>query len=190
MIPATALQPSPTSLDTTGNKSSANPEAEWRSRVASRLEQLGYKRDKVIAFLACRNQVRTLLCINCGNQEERPISCDLRVCPLCARTRSNLLYHRLLPTLLAANGHGYRLKLVTVTLKVHSIEADLARIGKAIPLFVKRALKAPGFGVVAGLEVGENRNVHAHMVFLGPFVPVQRLQRCWEEITGDSRVVD
>lgn len=45
------------------------------------------------------------------------------------------------------------------------------------------------FGAIAASEVGPHRNVHLHVTYWGRYVPKERLQELWQQITGDSYVV-
>ncbi|KAA0271022.1 MAG: hypothetical protein EDM79_13835 [Chloroflexi bacterium] len=180
------------SLDTTGNKSSEREQREqrWRQEVARELGESAYPGKKTLSFLNCGQELRALLCTHCGHEEPRPLTCDLRVCPKCARKRANKLYHRLLPVVKDANSNGYRLKLVTVTMKPRSIGEDLDRLSDAIPKFVNKWLRAPGFGAVAGMEVGSHGNVHAHILYYGPYILQEKLRQGWRDLTQDSHIVD
>jgi hypothetical protein len=45
-----------------------------------------------------------------------------------------------------------------------------------------------GFGWMDEFGSG-NSNLHAHGVYVGPFLPQKLLSKCWQQITGDSYIV-
>lgn len=163
---------------------------EWREATAEALAFQGFSAARVRSFRNCGLNIRELVCCHCGNAERRPLSCDLRVCPICAKGQARRVFHRYAPALRFASGHGYRLKLITLTVRKTTVEADVARISKLIPRFVDAALRCPGFGALFALEVGPSGNVHAHGVYFGPYQDQGALSRTWFDLTGDSPIVD
>jgi hypothetical protein len=47
-----------------------------------------------------------------------------------------------------------------------------------------------GCGAFAVLEVGSKWNLHIHVLLYGHYVPQREISEYWEELTGDSRIVD
>ena len=144
-------------------------------------------------------------CSECHSEvEPRQNHCDSRICPTCARRRSQRLYHAILPgivELYKARPAGWRLRLVTLTLWRpalvtpgyirQSYETLLGVPGKqgAITTAWRSRLKVPGAGLLVGAETAPGGMVHAHCLYFGPWVDKQELSSYWRTKTG-ADVVD
>ena len=172
----------------------------WRDEVANELDRRDYH-NAADRFRNCARAGYTLVCKDCGGEiKPRVFTCNQRVCPSCAKKASNELYLSLRKALqeVMSNGHGgWRLKHVTVTLRkdhgwpgVEDLGRMVQQMGQCVTRLWREYLKRPGTGALAGLEIGPSGNVHAHILYYGPFLDKDDLRAKWEEISGGSYITD
>lgn len=132
--------------------------------------------------------------------------CELRICPWCARRAAAKEVSRLLDIIASLEASGtfrptglanrQTFKMLTLTLKPSGdLRADFKRLSKGWRELQKRAgfekdKRARLFGGFSALELGPSGNPHLHILYWGRYVPKDRLQELWREITGDSYVVE
>jgi Replication protein len=120
-----------------------------------------------------------------------PYCCDLRFCSFCApRAYARLLkkHSAVLESVRKNPRSGYRLRLITLTsLNTGSLSKP------AVDLFnrsTKKTLQSlmkgqKGWGALSVDEVGfNNLNLHAHILFYGPYIKQDDLKRMWEKVSG------
>lgn len=168
---------------------------EWRGRVAQVLidHELVPKAKR---YMECSRYAHRYEC-----QGERrhdlfsPIYCDLRFCPRCAPRQFARLLRKYEPVLKAVSAHkkaGFRIREITLTSR-NTGELTSAQI-KKFNLDIKKTLKflmhaVEGWGAIWCDEVGyENTNLHAHILFYGPYLPQDRLAQAWKHISGHEVV--
>jgi hypothetical protein len=120
-----------------------------------------------------------------------PYCCDLRFCPFCAprsfmrlmKKHSPVLEHiRLCPR------SDFRLREITLTslntgtIAKQEVDAFNGYVKKTLHTLMKGV---KGWGAISVDEVGfNNTNLHAHILFYGPFIPQTRLVEVWKNISG------
>lgn len=151
---------------------------------------------KAAARLRACGTPMPLKCKDCGVRTMIRFRCTLRVCPECSRVRAEKLravWQRVFRTLGALRVIDYRkLSLLTLTIRTDGdVRSRLGRMIRCVNLFWKQTWGAErGSGALIAYEVGENYNVHAHILLHGRYISHSRLVRIWREITGDSFVLD
>lgn len=145
----------------------------------------------------------------CGHTRYGREQCEHRLCPRCARRRARRQVRawedaaKRVP-----KRRGYRWRMVTLTLRVGStqgrlfglspatldLKADVVRIKDCFAK-LRRSWRGQGDGLAGfyTVEVGDRvtgRNVHLHVLVYSPWVDQAELAEQWEQLTGDSRVVD
>lgn len=124
-----------------------------------------------------------------------PSYCDLRFCPRCApRQYARLIekYTLALKFISKSPRRGFRVRELTLTSRNTGslTSAQILKFNRD----AKRALKVlmagvRGWGALLCDEVGfNNTNLHAHILFFGPFITQERLAQVWEEVSGNSVV--
>jgi hypothetical protein len=151
-------------------------------RQADRLETCGLE----YAVVYCRDCSRPLL----GSRR-----CECRVCPDCAkkyaariRKHQQELIKRLQPT------KTHRLAMLTLTKRTHPGYMPTSSQIKTCYQHVRSLMnslypKRLGCGGLAVLELGQNQNLHFHLIVYGYYVPQRKISDLWARLTGDSPVV-
>jgi len=165
------------------------------SKQAARLDVCG----SVFGYVACAskqhpNSLRQSFC----NQP--------RLCPICAGIERRRIIEAHLPKLQLLEQHrpvnGARLRMITLTVRTadypsqrHAFQA----VAKGFTALWRGVLgggrgKAP-VGAIRAMEAApKSGNVHAHVLFYGPYVAQAALADAWEKATGyrvcDVRAVD
>jgi len=177
-------------------------------------------RDKMVAALKRAGQIddaeRMATCGEfrifvdpCGHHRYGREQCEHRICPRCARRRARRQVRawedaaKRVP-----KRRGYRWRMVTLTLRVGStqgrlfgleagtldLRADVVRIKDCFAKLRRPwRREADGLGGFYTVEVGDKvtgRNVHLHVLVYSPWIDQADLAEEWEQLTGDSRVVD
>ncbi len=144
----------------------------------------------------------------CGKKFFKPFACRLRYCTRCGGKAFRELYAK----------HMGRLAIVVQDLLRHRHVDCRARVIAQIDITLRNTGKMPtadqarsfnkkirrlfrqiekrleisrsdyGFGWMDEFGSG-NSNLHAHGVYVGPYLPQQLLSQLWQEITGDSYIV-
>jgi hypothetical protein len=124
-----------------------------------------------------------------------PIYCDLRYCSHCGPRQFARLIEKHAPVLKhlsKCQRPGYLLRQITLTSR--NLKALTSEQVKKFNRDVKKALKRlmrgiEGWGAIWCDEVGfNNYNLHAHILFYGPYIAQTRLAAVWREIS-DHEVV-
>lgn len=120
-----------------------------------------------------------------------PYCCDLRFCRFCAPRAYMRLANKHAPVLDHIRKHplpGYRLREITLTsLNTGTLTKELVTTFNG---YVKKTLHRimkgkAGWGALSVDEVGFNNfNLHAHILFYGPYIHQDDLKRVWHEISG------
>jgi hypothetical protein len=129
-----------------------------------------------------------------GTEKHRfamPYCCDLRFCSFCApRAYVRLLKkHSAVLEYVRKNPRpGYRLRLITLTsLNTGSLsKAVVDAFNRSTKKTLQRLMKGrKGWGALSVDEVGfNNLNLHAHILFYGPYITQDDLKRMWDKISG------
>jgi Replication protein len=168
---------------------------EWRGKVADVLidNNLPQKANRLME--CCRYAYR----YECKGPEKHklfsPIYCDSRFCPRCAPRQFARLIEKYEPILRAISAHkqaGFQLREITLTTR-NTGSLNRSQI-KQFNLDVKKCLKllmsgVKGWGVIWCDEVGfDNTNLHAHILFYGPYIDQGHLAEVWKKVS-DHEVV-
>lgn len=133
-------------------------------------------------------------------------TCDLRICPECARRHSARLVHRYLPKMLELShqhGSNFRFRHVIFTtpygLESPDIRKRLLCGFKQVERAMSRVMKTPRWkgvpylkpswkdsqGYLAGAEFGEiGHKLHFHVVHYGQYLDQANLVLAWKKATG------
>lgn len=168
---------------------------EWRGRVAQVLIEHKLLPKAKRYMECCRYAYR----YECKGEQMHPlfspIYCDLRFCPRCGpRQFARLMkkYEPILKAISAQKKDDFRVREITLTSR-NTGSLTSTQI-KKFNLDVKETLKSimrgvEGWGAIWCDEVGfNNTNLHAHILFYGPFVPQKRLAEVWNKISGHEVV--
>ena len=168
---------------------------EWRGRVADVLIE-NKLRSKAKRYMECTRYAHLYQCQ--GKDKHNlfsPIYCDLRFCPRCApRQFARLIqkYEPILKAVCTRRKSGFQLRNITLTTR--NTGTLSAKQIKHFNFCIKKTLKAlmrgvHGWGAIWCDEVGfDNTNLHAHILFYGPYVPQRRLGEAWKQISGHEVV--
>ena len=160
---------------------------EFRSQVAQILIDQGLEQ-KAYRYLDCGRKGYRFRCQGKeGHEYFSAFHCDLRFCPFCARRRFAKLFAKHAPALEYVRRDtrpGFRLREITLT---SSNTGQLAREGirefnKHVKKTVQRLRgRMRGWGAIWVDEVGfSNTNLHAHVLFYGPYIEQERLAATWQ----------
>jgi hypothetical protein len=171
------------------------PDAEWRGQVSDVLVKNGLL-SKANRFLECSRYAHLYECE--GVEKHKlfsPIYCDLRYCPRCGgRQYARLIkkYEPILKKIMAKKRPGFRLRLITLTTRKTATltTAQIKQFNQDVKATLKRLRrKASGWGAIWCDEVGfENTNLHAHILWYGPYIAQDDLAETWREISGNEIV--
>lgn len=167
----------------------------FRGRVADVLiENRMVKR--AARFIEC---LRFGYCLACEGQEAHKFfavhRCDFRFCPNCAPRMFLQLYEKYSPLLSQISAHvrqGFLLREITLT-SANSGTLTSQQI-KKFNQDVKKTLKqlmrgVEGWGAIWSDEVGHNNlNLHAHVLFYGPYIEQRKLADVWHAVSGHQVV--
>lgn len=184
----------------------------WQAAVAARLRTWAHlvlprgkrRRDwagKAAALFSCGKTVVGRRCGECRTLDESSAAvvalCGLRICPICARRRSNLLRERLKTALLTGPKHR-RMSLYFLTLTLRFDPADPVDVSiqglrrrkdivmSAWQLLWTRYLRKRGAAAARAVEVGAKGMVHVHVLYYGRRPDVACVRRIWMFSVGDS----
>lgn len=162
----------------------------WRGLVAQALIENGLYA-KANHFLECS---RYAYLYRCQGPEEHdlfsPIYCDLRFCPRCAPRQFARLIEKYQPILKAVSAKrkaGFRFRELTLTTKNTGslTAAQIKRFNREVKETLKLLMKgSKGWGAIWCDEVGfNNTNLHAHVLFYGPYIPQGKLAEIWRKVS-------
>jgi len=171
------------------------PEESWREAVADVLIEHGLI-PKGNRFLQCSKFAHLFRCEGAeAHKLFSPIYCDLRFCPRCApRQFARLLskYEPILRAVSAERKPGFRLREITLTsVNLGGLTASqIRKFNEAVKRTLKRLMKkVKGWGAIWCDEVGfDNTNLHAHMLFWGPYISQPLLAEVWNQVSGHQVV--
>lgn len=120
-----------------------------------------------------------------------PYCCDLRFCPFCAPRSFMRLMKKHSPVLDHIRLHSrsdFRLREITLTslntgtITKQQVDAFNGYVKKTLHTLMKGV---KGWGAISVDEVGfNNTNLHAHILFYGPFIPQATLVEVWKKVSG------
>lgn len=168
---------------------------DWRSVVADVLVESGLI-PKADRFLQCSRFAHLYQCKGADlHQLFSPIYCDLRFCPRCApRQFARLMkkYEPIVRTLGAKRTRDFRLREITLTSANHGslAPAQIKRFNQDVKTTLHKLMsEIQGWGAIWCDEVGfDNTNLHAHILFYGPYIPQPVLAQVWNEVSGHQVV--
>jgi hypothetical protein len=169
----------------------ANDE-KWRAQVADVLIENDLA-PKAKRYIECS---RFAIRYECQGPDRHqlfsPAYCDLRFCPRCGPRQYARLMEKYTPALKFISKtprRGFRARELTLTSKnTGSLTSDqILKFNRDVKKTFKILMKGvSGFGVIWCDEVGfNNTNLHAHILFYGPFISQERLGDVWQEVSGD-----
>ena len=189
--------------------------SEFRKRVVEQLQKEGKER-KAEKFAECNERKLVTECEECGNPRAVPVGCGLRICPTCRIRQNNKLKEKYKDIV----KNIYNPKLLTVTKKnverltkkhIQELRSDFNKLLRRKSTDGKKCIKEVngkevkkenyiGLGkkVRGGLYAietkktveNDNWNVHIHAIISSEYIPQEKLSKTWEDITGDSKIVD
>jgi len=170
-------------------------EEDWRSEVADVMVAHGLA-PKANRFLQCSRYAYLYQCKGvCQHQLFSPIYCDLRFCPRCARRQFARLLKKYVPILrsvCARKKLGFRPREITFTsANLGALTSSQIRtFNWAVKATLRKLMrKVHGWGAIWCDEVGfDNTNLHAHILFYGPYIDQGDLARVWNQVSGHQVV--
>jgi ribosomal protein S27AE len=183
-------------VDAFGDFSADKEEEEgWRGRVAEVLIE-NHLAPKANRYVQCSRYGVRLQCKGEKNHQLfSPLYCDLRYCPRCGPRQFARLIEKYSPVLkFLASQHypGYLLREITLTTrKTNNLSSQqIKKFNDDVKKTLKRLLKGVrNWGVIWCDEVGfNNTNLHAHILFYGPYIDQSQLAEVWREISGHQVV--
>jgi len=201
----------------------------WRADVAEALNDAGLEKIAT-RWLSCSDTPKTMVkpvagaalpknaekVYVCSDNHLHPAeiyaqSCDLRICPECARRQAARLVHRYLPLFneLAHQHHNtYRFRHIVFTLPYGLEDADIRQrllTGfKQVEQVMTGLMDAPGWngipwqiptwkteqGFLSGAEFGETGyKLHFHVIHYGQYLNQADLSRRWSDATGGDACI-
>ena len=167
----------------------------WRSEVAEVLVEGGLI-SKANRFLECSRYAYLYQCKGSDqHQLFSPIYCDLRFCPRCAsRQFARLMkkYELIVREVSSKRKPEFRLREITLTsANLGSLtSSQIKEFNQAVKITLNKLMrKVRGWGAIWCDEVGfDNTNLHAHILFFGPYISQRTLAQVWSEVSGHQVV--
>ena len=120
-----------------------------------------------------------------------PLYCDLRFCPRCGPRQYARLVAKYSPVLTHVQTHskrGYLLRELTFTSKNTGslISEQIRRFNEDVKKTLEKLMRnVKDWGAIWCDEVGfDNTNLHAHVLFYGPYIEQERLAEVWRQVSG------
>ena len=140
----------------------------------------------------CGEEAYRLVCERCGFTVTIRHHCKLKACPSCASLRAFHIQKRYLKAI----NQFKEPKLWTLTIRstkqlrhgVRKIREAFTKLRRRKPF--NRLLKGGIYAIEANPHEDGTWNVHIHILCEAKYIPQHYLSRVWQEITGDSYVVD
>ena len=134
-------------------------------------------------------------CLQCQGEAHHeffsPLYCDLRFCPRCGPRQYARLVAKYGPVLTYVRTYpqrGYRLRELTLTSRnTGTLTSEQIRtFNEHVKKTLERIMAGTrGWGAIWCDEVGfDNTNLHAHVLFYGPYVEQNCLAEVWRQISG------
>jgi ribosomal protein S27AE len=168
---------------------------EWRGRVADVLieNRLFSKANRYVQCYRYGNRFK------CKGKEAHelfaPISCDLRYCPRCGPQQFMRLIRKYSPVvkfLASKRRRGLLLREITLTTrKTGTLTPEqIKKFNDDVKKTLKKLMKGNAdWGAIWCDEVGfNNTNLHAHILFYGPYIDQSRLAEVWRQVSGHEIV--
>ncbi len=151
---------------------------------------------KAKRYLSCSRKGRIW---RCEGPEQHgyfiPEGCDLRFCPRCAPRQFARLFKKHAAAVDRMHSHarrGFMLRKIELTtenlgtLDTEQIKRFHAQVKKTFKTLMKGV---EGWGALIVDEVGfNNTNLHAHILFYGPYIAQSRIAEVWNKISGNQVV--
>jgi hypothetical protein len=147
-------------------------------------------------FLQCSRYAHLYKCK--GPSEHKlfsPIYCDLRFCPRCApRQFARLMkkYEPIVEKIYALRQPDFRFRSITFTSRNTGFltPSQVKQFNTAVKRTLRKLMKKfKAWGALWCNEVGfNNTNLHAHVLFYGPYIAQSELAKIWNEISGHEVV--
>jgi len=174
-----------------GHKSETWTTFDFRNEVAEGLISNSLV-NKAVHYRDCHRKGMVVECQ--GKTKHKfamPYCCDSRFCSFCAPRIFMRLYKKHSLVLEHIRTHpipDYRLREITLTslntgrVTNEGVKQFNACVKKTVKILMKGHPKCGAFSVD---EVGfNNTNLHAHILFYGPFIPQEKLVEVWNEVSG------
>lgn len=164
-------------------------ENNYFEKKAAKLER------QALRFRYCGYEYVVLKCRDCDKPYLGASRCESRLCKKCSRKHGARVRKRQIRIVKGLNvGHGYGLAFLTLTKKVDPLrppnEFDIRNVSTCARKLIKKLYpKKYGCGAFATIEIGENNNIHMHLLVFGPYIAQRKISDLWLKITGDSPVV-
>lgn len=145
-------------------------------------------------WVGCHKNGVVVACRWCGEEFILPYRCELRICGKCAESHRRRLWFKYQKIRDLHLGGGYTWKFLTLTLKYQPGDPIKGRIDRILSgsrqLIKKTWRREKWFGLLGVMEITSTGYVHFHALVYGSWQDQKLLSQRWEEITGDSKVVD
>jgi hypothetical protein len=137
-------------------------------------------------FKTCSNNHHVGVTAFCNNHKR---------CRRCARADARKQAEKLYLVakhLLKRPRAGYSLRMLTVTIRNSgNVIADIAKLKLYFPKLYRSMFKTDFSAARSRYELGpDNKTVHAHVLIYCRFIDVKAISAKWQELTGDSKIVD
>jgi ribosomal protein S27AE len=183
-------------VDAFGDYSADDDEEEdWRGRVAQVLIE-NHLPSKANRYIECsRYGVRYQCKGTDAHNLFSPVYCDLRYCPRCGPRQYARLIEKYAPVVKSLSSRRSRThRLREITLTTQNTGCLISEQVKRFNEDVKTTLQTfyagdKDCGAIWCDEVGfNNTNLHAHILFYGPYIDQARLAEVWNKISGNQVV--
>lgn len=169
-------------------------------RTLTRKKKLNHRSNKLRRqadrYETCGLQYATIECKDCRVSLIGPRRCESRICETCAKKYSSKVRKRQ-QELIRKSHPTKRNRYAMLTLTKKSSPGrkpttlDVLELFKNARKLIKHFWpKHLGCGAFAVLEQGRGNNLHIHVLLYGHFVHQTVISDYWNELTGDSPVVD
>jgi hypothetical protein len=170
-------------------------EEDFRARVADVLIENDLAK-RAARYVECH---RFGYCLQCEGEKPHTffsvLCCDLRFCPRCGARMFARLYEKYSPVLSYLKAHlrrSYLLRELTLTSRNTGVltAEQIKKFNKDVKNTLKTLMRGEkGWGVIWCDEIGfNNQNLHAHVLFYGPYIEQRRLAEVWHEVSGHQVV--
>ena len=156
----------------------------------------GMLRRQAVRYEACGLEYAIIGCKECKQSFLGPKRCEIRICENCARKYSHKIRHRQMQIVKAVQTTKRKwFSFLTLTKKTHKLYRPTTSDVRELFRCARKRInhfwpKKYGCGAFAVMELGSNWNLHIHILLYGHFVKQSVLSDYWNDLTGDSPVVD
>lgn len=123
-----------------------------------------------------------------------PLSCNIRVCPLCAGERASAIAARYVGKatrlgLVDGQRHSFRHLVLTARRdESASLPEQMDKLFKSAHKLFKKLWPSRRDGAVASFEIGPSGSPHLHLLVYGGYRAQRAISKLWQELTGNSVV--